>query len=169
MLDEVKNKRKPANVAGINELVNSDADNFLADTKAEIPSVELPEDFGKGEIVPHSLDNNFIENLFAEAEGKETKSLKEVTAQYLKLDEFKMGEERTFIHTGITTFTTDQGEVKDAVVLMDKNRCNFIVGSVVVVNACKRLSKIPCAIRLQVNGKIKGTNGSYFDVKVFEF
>lgn len=114
-------------------------------------------------------DLDFVNGVFDEAEGKKSNELSEVTAGYLDLNEFKKGEERTYMFTAMTTFTTNEGEVKPAVVLMDRERANYICASTVIVTACRRLDKLPAMIRLQVNGKVKGKNGDYFDVKVFVF
>ena len=125
----------------------------------------------KGELTPHSLnDDDFLDGLFNELEKKQSGQAEELTSDYLDLNDFTVGEERNYIFTGMGKFTKpDTGEVIPAVHLLTKERRSLICASTLIVQSLTKVEQLPCAVRIQVNGKKKGKNGSYFDVRVFVF
>lgn len=94
-------------------------------------------------------------------------TLTEMTSNYLELKDFKEGEKRSYIAVELTTITTDNGELKQAVILMDRERTRHTTAATVVVNTIVKAKRLPLPIVLQVNGMKKGTNGSYYDVRIF--
>jgi len=138
----------------------------LTPEETEQLKAPLPETVSAGGLTVSKLtDSEFIDSVFDELDkaGEE----KELTSNYLDFKEFNKGETRSFIATGMTTFTTQEGELKPAVKLMNRERQNFICGSTIVVNTIKRLENLPAPVKIQVNGMVKGKNGSYYDVKIF--
>lgn len=154
-----------------------------ASKKSDLPAdFETPEDFTpeeaeqlkaplpapvskEGLSVDKLSDDEFIDKIFEQMET--AGESRELTSNYIKFDDFKEGEKRSYIATGLTTFTTQDGEVKPAVRLIDRERTNFICASTVVVNTVKGMDSLPAPVIIQVNGKKKGANGSYFDVRIF--
>ena len=118
-----------------------------------------------------ALENDeVLDKLFDTVEGKKANQGQELTSDYLDLNTFQDHEERNYIFTGMTTFTKpDTGEVIPAVNLLSKERKNYICASTLIVQSLRKVEKLPCAVRIQVNGKKKGQKGSYFDVRVFVF
>lgn len=112
-------------------------------------------------------DTEFIDKVFDEMEKKDSGKARELTANYIDFEEFEQGEERNYLFLGFDTFLDDQGLARPAVRLMDKTRKTFICASVVTVKALQKVEKTPCPVRLKVNGKVKGKNGSYYNVNVF--
>lgn len=140
----------------------------LEGTPDETPQV--PAHVADVNVQAHSLDDDFLTGLFNEVETKKTTQARELTSDYLDLNTFKDGEERNYVFTNMTTFTKpDTGEVIPAVNLVSKERQSFICASTLVVQSLNKVDKLPAAIRIQVNGKKKGKNGNYFDVRVFVF
>lgn len=112
-------------------------------------------------------DDAFINSMFENMEAKKSHEAFELTSNYIDFSEFAEGEERNYIFTGFDTFTDDKGEVRPAVKLMDKSRKMWICASIVTVRSLQKVKKVPCPVRIKVNGKVKGKNGSYFDTNVF--
>lgn len=146
----------------------------LPDTPKEQPPAgnvfdNLPA--AKGGLTPHSLnDDAFLDGLFDEIESKQSGQAEELTSDYLDLNDFTVGEERNYIFTGMGKFTKpDTGEIIAAVHLLTKERRSLICASTLIVQSLQKVDQLPCAVRIQVNGKKKGKNGSYFDVRVFVF
>lgn len=112
-----------------------------------------------------------MQAIFNTLEGAE--NLRELTAEYLDLNTFTEGETRPFIFTGKTSFTTDKKDtegnfiVKPAVTLLSKEGKSLICASTVIVNSLFKVEQTPAGIKIQVNGKKKGKEGSYFDCKVY--
>lgn len=165
--EAVEKQTKPAKGVKVKDLPD------LPDTPDETPVVV--NQFGKpvktGDLTPHSLqDDDFIDGVFSEMEKKTAKEAQELTSDYLDLNDFEVGEERNYIFTGMGKFTKpDTGEVIPAVHLLTKERRSLICASTLIVQSLTKVEKLPCAVRIQVNGKKKGKNGSYFDVRVFVF
>lgn len=122
--------------------------------------------------LPTKLPDEGLQSIFDALENDET-PMREITGNYLDLNDFAEGEIRPYIFTGKTNFTTDKTDqkgdliVKDAVTLVDKTGKQFICASTVIVNSLFKVEKIPCGCKIQVNGKVKGKNGNYFDCKVY--
>lgn len=109
--------------------------------------------------------------IFDTLEG--TDNMRELTAEYLDLNTFTEGETRPFIFTGKTSFTTDKKDtegnfiVRPAVTLLSKEGKSLICASTVIVNSLFKVEQIPAGIKIKVNGKRKGKEGSYFDCNVY--
>jgi hypothetical protein len=113
-----------------------------------------------------SLDANKLQELqeyFELFEAKDSQEMRSLTSEYLKLEENKV---YNFVFTGMTTFTTDQGEEKEAAVLVDKANATFISGAAVLVNAFKKIKEVPSFVRIVTGSKQKGANGSYLAMEV---
>lgn len=166
---ESNRKKKPVQDADLNQ---EDQQKQLTD--------ELENDFEKqaneiGELPPTDpdyLSKNEepidIDSMFESLSVKKTQELVETTANYLKLDDFKIGEEKDFIYLAKTVFARqDTGEAMQAVKLIDRDRNSWICAAQVVVENLSKIEKVPAAIRMRFNGKKKGKNGSYYDVQIF--
>ena len=156
----------------INSLTESEINNITEITEVkEAENLAVQKNhFGENVVVPHQLDTATVDGLFSEMEAKQTGDLSELTANYLSFADWKIGEERNYLFTAMTTMTKpDTGEVMPAAILMDKDRQNHIVASKVIVGNLMKLDKIPCPVRIRSNGKVKGANGSYYSVQVFTF
>lgn len=112
------------------------------------------------------LNDDFnLEGFFkhmAENEGQE------VTGNYLKLSDFKIGEKNLFIYTGATTIEVD-GNKLDAVQLIAENRQRYVTAAAVVVSACRKIETTPCGLCIIVDGKTRGTKGEYYNARVFTY
>ena len=156
----------------IEEQTENQENDFL--NSPELPTeqerAEMENRIEKTDMVAHEFDNTTVDGLFAEMEAKTTGNLQELTANYLSFNDWKVGEERNYIFTAMTTFNKPEtGEVMAACILMNKQRENFIVASKVIVGNLMKIDKIPCPIRIKSNGKVKGANGSYYSLQVFTF
>lgn len=131
----------------------------------------LPATNGKvEELTMHNMnDEKFIDGVFGELDNKDEKEAIELTRNYLDFNEWKEGDKNDFIFTRMSTFTKDNGEVVPAVCLMDRNKKTWFTAAAVVVKSLEKVNKLPCAVRILYNGKVKGKNGSYYDVRVFVF
>jgi hypothetical protein len=106
-----------------------------------------------------------VENLFGlfqQFEEKLSSELGSLTSEYLQLKE---NTEYDFIFTGLQTLEIDGKEVESAV-LLDKERKQYTSGAIVLVNACKRLKKVPSFIRIITGEKVKTGAGSYLAMEV---
>lgn len=115
---------------------------------------------------PAEIPESPLDEIFEKLEDKKTE-MRELTANYIDLASFKEGEERAFICTGKTTFTTQNGEVKPAVTLVDRERNTWICASTVIVNSLFKVEKFPVGCKIKVLGKEKGKNGDYYKAQVF--
>jgi hypothetical protein len=92
--------------------------------------------------------------------------LTELTGDYL---EFKaVGEVKDLLFTGMTHVTID-GKTMDAVELMDERGAKFVYSGIVVVSACKKLTQMPCYVRLIYKEDVKSANGVYKNIRVLTF
>lgn len=119
---------------------------------------------------PEDLDfNKPFQNMnFDELENK---AGEELTGNYLGLESINDGKPHNYFVVGHTT-TLDQtsGEQKPAVKLVgkgEKGNINYVCAAIKVVRACEGITEFPKAIRIIVNGKEKGKNGSYWNAQVF--
>lgn len=121
-------------------------------------------------LTMHNMnDEEFIDGVFGELDSKDEKEAMELTSNYLDFSEWKEGDKNDFIFTRMSRFTKDNGEVVPAVCLMDRNKKTWLTAAAVVVKSLEKVDKLPCAVRILYNGKVKGKNGSYYDVRVFVF
>jgi hypothetical protein len=99
---------------------------------------------------------------------RETKDseLQEMTGEYLSFE--KVGETKDLYFTGLTTLTIDD-KTMDAAQFTDETGQNFVYLGVVVVSACKRLTQVPCYVRLKYVSDEKSANGTYKNIRVFTF
>lgn len=112
-------------------------------------------------------DDKTLNEVFDSMDKIETSKAQELTSNYIEFGDFEEGEERNYIFTGFTEFVDDNQQVRPAVTLMDKNRKSWVCASIVTVKALQKVSKVPQPVRIRVNGKVKGKNGSYYDTNVF--
>lgn len=115
---------------------------------------------------PATVSDTNIDKIFDTLEDGKTE-LHELTANYIDLESFKMDETRAYICTGKTTFTTQNGEVKPAVTLMDRERNTWLCASTVIVNSLLKVESFPVGCKIKVSGKEKGKNGDYYKCQVF--
>jgi hypothetical protein len=87
----------------------------------------------------------------------------DATSEYLELKE---GEIFNGLFTGLTKFTNDKQQEIDAVMLTGKENKKYIYAGAVVVGSLKKVTTMPCLIRLTHKGKVKGKNGTYHDIQV---
>jgi hypothetical protein len=100
---------------------------------------------------------------FEQFEKMDDKDLASITADYLEL---AVNTKYNFKFMGMTTFTSErQGEV-EAVILEDANGARFISGVTVLVNNLKKVTEMPCFVRILTKGKVKTKNGEYLDMDI---
>ena len=119
-------------------------------------------------IMPEDLENDDVfDSIISQVEAKsKAGTLTEVTAGYLNFDDWKENEERPFVFLRMTTFTNPEtGEVQDAVMLVDKERGSWITGSAILVQALRKVEKIPCGVMIKKYAKIAGKR--YHNVRVW--
>lgn len=140
------------------------------------PSVETHEmvDTNTGKVVTtenlmpaHLEDDTILDGIFKMAMKKSAEgTLQELTSDYLNFDDFSDGEKRPFIFLGMTEFKNPEtGEAQEAVRLMSEERKTYITGSVILVNALKKVDKIPCGVVILKDKKTAGKK--YHNVRVF--
>ena len=145
----------------VNESKPLPENDFLNESQSleELPPVK--EDYLQAEPVAD------YDKMFSELKGKKTNQLAEATSEYLKFDDWKTAEERDFIFTKKTHFTDESGQQVMAIALIDEQRRSFISGSKVLVESCLKIEKLPAAIRIKYNGKVKSGNNHYHSVNIF--
>lgn len=166
MFDKKKGAQKPVEKENP---VNNVPENEIPENKNpennnpenEIPVNENP----PGVIVPAGAKYKDIESIFDEIENANDDDMQAMVSEYLKFSDWYEGELRSFIYNGQTTFIDDQGEVKEAVLLIDRKKKSFITGAAVLVSSLKKLAS-PYPVKVKYNGKRKGANGTYFDLEV---
>jgi len=158
---EQKKKTDSGKIDEVEELSQQEKDQMNAPVPSgnASPSLQVSAD--------NLTDDEFLDKMFENMEKKETKDTFELTSNYIDFADFQAGEERNYIFTGFTTFVDDNGETKPAVTLMDKNRKMWVCASIVTVKSLQKIEKTPCPVRIKVNGKVKGKNGSYYDTNVY--
>jgi len=87
-----------------------------------------------------------------------------ITEDYLKFEE-DTTYNMVFVNT--TKFTGDRGGEMDAVSLIDEEGKKWINAGTVLVNSLKKVTQLPCLIRIVTKGTIKSKNGQYLDMDVF--
>lgn len=92
--------------------------------------------------------------------------LEEITGEYLTFD--KIGETKHFLFTAMTTVTID-GKTNEAVELVDENNNKFVYAGAIVVNTLKKLTQVPCYVRLTYKGEEKSKVGTYKVISVKTF
>jgi len=95
-----------------------------------------------------------------------TEELSEVTGDYLTFD--KVGQQKDLLFTGMTKVTIDE-KTMDAVEFVDEDGKKFVYSGVVVVGACKKLTQIPCYVRLIYKEDVKSASGTYKNIRVLTF
>lgn len=80
-----------------------------------------------------------------------------LNADYLKFD--KEGK-YSFIFTGMSTATLDSKTV-DVALLSDREGKQYIAAQTTLVSACKKVTTMPCFIRIEYTGK-KGTGNNIY-------
>jgi len=85
-----------------------------------------------------------------------------LTADYL---EMKENQTYNFIFLGMTTMTNNSKEIP-AVELLDKNNKKFIHASTVLVNSLKKVTTLPCLVRIITKTLVKSEAGKYLDMDV---
>jgi len=140
----------------------------------ENPGLDYPGDLPEEKELPanpafEDREQQDYEETFAKMAGKKSSELEELTSDFLKLDEFRQGEERDYICVKKTT-TTDKltGETRQAFILQDREGRRWLCASTVAVNAFNKLFDLPAPVRIRVNGKRKAASGgSYYDINAF--
>ena len=87
-----------------------------------------------------------------------------LTEDYLTLEP---DTTHNFIFTAMTKFTGERGGEIDAVSLIDEEGKKWINGSTVLVNSLKKVTTMPCLVRVVTKKMIKSKNGQYLDMEVF--
>lgn len=141
--------------------VNNNVENAQG---AEATTTDLQVSNSNNELT--SLDATKLAQLqeyFEHFEAKDSAEMRSLTSEYLQLETRKV---YNFVFTGMTTFITDQGEEKEAALLVAKDQTQFINGSAVLVSACKKIKEVPAFVRIVTGEKVKSANGSYLSMEV---
>lgn len=92
--------------------------------------------------------------------------LQGLTQEYLQLK-----EEKTYnmVFTAMSTFKGDSGGEVPAVVLVDEKGGQFINGNTVLVNSLRKVTSLPCLVRVVTGKLVKSASGTgkYLDMEVF--
>ena len=125
----------------INEVVKQNNDLTLGNTNAL--ATEVIKDFSQ-------VDKSLLVGL---------------TQEYLNLEENKTYD---VIFKAMSEFEGDKGTV-EAVLLVGEDGMNYINGNTVLVNSCKKVTKLPCLIRIVTGDYVKSTKGTgkYLSMEVF--
>jgi hypothetical protein len=107
---------------------------------------------------------NEADSLIEKFESSEDDDLQKLNTDYISFEE---NTKYNFIFNGMTTMKTQEGEDLQCVVLIDKENVQHINGNKVLVNNLKRVTQIPCFVRIVTGKTIKGKNGSYLDMSVY--
>jgi hypothetical protein len=92
--------------------------------------------------------------------------LQGLTANYLQLKE---GTTYNLVFSAMTKFRGDNGGEVDAVELVNQNGEKFINGNTVLVNSLRKVTVMPCLVRI-VTGKLQKSGsgqGKYLDMEVY--
>lgn len=90
--------------------------------------------------------------------------LQGLTSEYLQLKENKT---YNLVFTAMTVFTGQKGGEVPAVELVNEEGTKFINGNTVLVNSLKKVTHMPCLVRIVTGKLVKSPNGSYLDMEVF--
>jgi hypothetical protein len=104
-----------------------------------------------------------VDEMIDALENVSDEHFEDATSEYLELKE---GEIFNGLFTGMTTFTNDKQQEIEAVLLTGKENRKYIYAGAVVVGSLKKVTQMPCLIRLTHKGKVKGKNGTYHDIQV---
>lgn len=129
-------------------------------TKKEVQTVQLSDEQTALLSPENSGRLNQLFELFSHFETKSDGELKNLTSEYLELKE---NSKYDLIFTGMTTFKTvnDDGEEteRSAAQLVDRSGKQYINGGAVLVNACRKIEKVPAFIRITTGQKVNSSNG----------
>jgi hypothetical protein len=99
------------------------------------------------------------EAILSEFEKISSDGLTGLTQEYLEL---KQNTTYNLIFTGMSTFKSSEGKGDvEAVLLVDKSAKQYINGNTVLVNSLKRVTAMPCLVRIVTGDMIKSSNGNY--------
>lgn len=92
--------------------------------------------------------------------------LQTLTQEYLQLKE---NTTYNLVFTAMTNFKGEGGKEVEAVVLVDKDASTFINGSTVLVNSLKKVTSLPCLVRIVTGSLQKSSSGAgkYLDMEIF--
>lgn len=109
--------------------------------------------------------NALAHEVIADFSKVDQKFLVGLTQEYLNLEENKTYD---VIFKGMSEFDGDKGTV-EAVLLVGEDGMNYINGNTVLVNSCKKVTKLPCLIRIVTGDYVKSTKGTgkYLSMEVF--
>ena len=152
------------------ENVDKESGEILEEQHQEQQQTEAQKEFNKDvPDLPTAQESADYDAMMAKAfAARESGEMTEVTGSYLALSDFKLGEKRVFIFTGMTTFTKpDTGEDIPAALLKGEDKVNYVCASAVVTSSLARLKNVPCAVIIVSNGKKKSAKGNYYDASVY--
>ena len=134
-------KKQEEKQSNMNEIVKQNDDLTLGNTNAL--ASEVIKDFS-------TVDKSLLVGL---------------TQEYLNLEENKTYD---VIFKSMSEFEGDKGTV-EAVLLVGEDGMNYINGNTVLVNSCKKVTKIPCLIRIVTGDYVKSSKGTgkYLSMEVF--
>lgn len=105
-------------------------------------------------------------DLIADFSSVDTSVLQGLTQEYLQLK-----EKTTYnmVFTGMSSFKGDKGGEVEAVLLVDQKGNSFINGNTVLVNSLRKVTMLPCLVRIVTGELVKSGSGTgkYMDMEVF--
>ena len=107
-----------------------------------------------------------VSEVLKQFENVDNSQLMSITKEYLSLEEKKT---YNFCFMGIETMTNQKGQQVEAVSLIDKDGKQFISGSIVLVSNLKKVTKLPCLVKIVTKSEVQGQNGKYLDLDVYTF
>lgn len=123
--------------------------------------------------VTRQQDNLNVQNVSATAEeiissfeNVQTSDLQQLNAEYMKMEKDKTYD---CIFAGMTTMKGDNDSETEAVLLIDKEGRRLINANTIVVSQLKKVTQLPCLVRLVCHGEKRSSNGknTYTDVDVY--
>ena len=116
-------------------------------------SEKLNESLITGEEIPLTMEEQF-----AIFENIDSDELVNLTAEYFN---FKTFGEYHFYFDGISTAKMED-KVIDVVMLRDKQNVSWINGNAVLVNSCRKITTIPCYLRIKYTEDVKAPGGGKY-------
>lgn len=128
-------------------------------TGAEI-NEKLNEAFLGLDVLPVSKEEAF--KIMA---GAKIENLEELTSEYFNFEKVGVYD---FILTGFTVARIEGKEV-ECVTMENEKGESLINGNAVLVNSAKKVSTMPCFLKVNYVGDVKTKAGSYKNLKVYTF
>jgi hypothetical protein len=137
----------------------------MANTEKKIMTAEQANDAMHALSTTGDEQSISFEQAFDLVDKADTSKMTDLTLGFF---EFEKNKEYTVFVKRLFKTTVKERET-EVVEFLDRNKTPHMSGAAVLVNAVKKLTTIPCFIKIKCNGKTKGTEGSYYDLEITTF